>query len=73
MFKLLLQPSNGNRILDSNSQRNDNRFQDLDGSITSHPKSWLVRSIPFYLTSNCEERENWNMAVCDEVFGQVSG
>ncbi|XP_061169000.1 protein DDB_G0287365-like [Saccostrea echinata] len=72
--------SEGNRVFDGNST--DLGFtafdgddvvviNDLDGSTTGTKGNSVVKPIPFHMTEQCEEVDNWKMAICPHAFGQV--
>lgn len=49
-------------------------FKDLDGSTTGvgGRGNFVVKPLPFHLTEQCEEIDNWKMAICPHQYGQVS-
>ena len=47
-------------------------IKDLDGSTTGSAGSFVVKPLPFHLTDQCKEIDNWKMAVCPHQYGQVS-
>jgi hypothetical protein len=54
-------------------------FRDADGSVTRCPSDseWIgpvqvIKPEPNVITENCKLRENWNMAICDDLNGKVS-
>ncbi|XP_062580731.1 protein DDB_G0287365-like [Saccostrea cucullata] len=72
--------SEGNRVFDGNAT--DLGFtafdgddivviNDLDGSTTGTKGNSVVKPIPFHMTEQCEEVDNWKMAICPHAFGQV--
>lgn len=46
-------------------------FEDLDGSVTGSAGNFVVKPLPIHMTEQCEEIDNWKMAVCPHPFGQV--
>ncbi|XP_048756053.2 protein DDB_G0287365-like isoform X2 [Ostrea edulis] len=72
--------SQGNRVFDGNatdlgftSWDGDDVavFKDLDGSATGTAGSCVVKPIPFHMTDQCVEIDNWKMAICPHSFAQV--
>lgn len=72
--------SQGNRVFDGNatdvgftSLDGDDivLFEDLDGSVTGSAGNFVVKPLPIHMTEQCEEIENWKMAICPHPFGQV--
>ncbi|KAK3105256.1 hypothetical protein FSP39_020921, partial [Pinctada imbricata] len=70
----------GNRVYDGNSSvphftdiNGDDiaSLLDTDGSVTGIEGARVLRNYPFHVTSACTYRENWNLAVCPHVYGQV--
>ena len=55
-------------------------FRDADGSVSRCPSDtneWtgpvqVIKSEPTTITENCVYRDNWNMAVCDDLYGKVN-
>lgn len=75
-----LYASQGNRVFDGNatdvgftSLDGDDivLFEDLDGSVTGSAGNFVVKPLPIHMTEQCEEIDNWKMAVCPHPFGQV--
>ncbi|XP_050412508.1 protein DDB_G0287365 [Patella vulgata] len=71
----------GNRVLDSNSTSSgfgyDDRyngitFRDIDGSVTGYNNTQVVLPAPFYVTSGCYLRPNWQVAVCPDKYGKLT-
>lgn len=48
-------------------------FEDLDGTVTGSAGNFVVKPLPIHMTEQCEEIDNWKMAVCPHPFGQVCG
>ncbi|XP_060567854.1 cell migration-inducing and hyaluronan-binding protein-like [Ruditapes philippinarum] len=53
-------------------------FRDVDGSVTRCPSDseWIgpvqvIKPEPNVITENCKLRENWNMAICDDLNGKL--
>lgn len=46
-------------------------FKDLDGSVTGSAGNFVVKPLPIHMTEQCEEIDNWKMAICPHPFGQV--
>lgn len=46
-------------------------FEDLDGSVTGSAGNFVVKPLPIHMTEQCEEIDNWKMAICPHPFGQV--
>ncbi|XP_056006549.1 cell surface hyaluronidase-like isoform X1 [Ostrea edulis] len=74
--------SQGNRVFDGNATDlgfsaldGDDTvlFKDLDGSTTGvgGRGNFVVKPLPFHLTEQCEEIDNWKMAICPHQYGQV--
>lgn len=58
----------------TNKDGDDNSLvRDLDGSLTEHscPNIAVIRPEPFHLSTSCQERSNWGLALCCETFGEV--
>ena len=45
--------------------------RDYDSSVTGHHVAHVVKPWPFYTTSACKYRDNWNMAICPHTYGKV--
>ncbi|GFN79682.1 transmembrane protein 2-like [Plakobranchus ocellatus] len=74
-------PSGGNRAFDGHEgiDHYQNRtgdtqamFRDLDGSVTGHPNTQVVKPFPFLSTADCYFKENWLLTVCPHRYGKVS-
>ncbi|XP_056019715.1 cell surface hyaluronidase-like [Ostrea edulis] len=72
-------PSEGNRVFDGNATDNGfsgldgdliGTFRDADGSVYS-ANAQIVKDLPFHMTPNCLQRNNWKMMPCGDEFGQV--
>ena len=80
MSSFCLKSTTGNRVYDGDaglydfSRRDGDKaatFRDYDGSVTGHHVAHVVKPWPFYTTSQCTYRQNWNMAICPHTYGKV--
>ena len=58
--------------LDDKHSERVQTVRDLDGSITGISGATVIRPQEFYVTDDCEYRENWRMAVCPFLYARVS-
>ena len=58
-------------LSDAHSERVQT-VRDLDGSITGISGATVIRPQEFYVTDDCEHRENWRMAVCPFLYTRVN-
>ena len=81
MMKYLLQPQEGNRVINyppghpyyTDEDGDDNEsFIDIDGSVTGYPDMTVILPVPFHLTDACFIRLNWKMALCKHHYATVS-
>ncbi|KAL3861903.1 hypothetical protein ACJMK2_007916 [Sinanodonta woodiana] len=46
-------------------------FQDVDGSVSGAANNQLVKPYPYYVTDQCRQRVNWEMAICPHDYGKL--
>jgi len=75
-----LQPTDGNRVLNTLSQEDLQKaqvgnkvaiFHDEKGKVTSWQGAYVVHSTDFDVSEKTEERSNWGMDISKDNFAQV--